>query len=234
MKVARDSTQVWATLRPAATDSTPKDTAYTPVASPMLSASRVTLSSRTGATVASAPVTPRLSDLTTLRLGGPPRALVEATDEAALVAAVREAEPPVLVLAGGSNLVVADAGFDGTVVARAHARHRARRRRALTVAAGEPWDDLVAYCVAHGLAGVECLTGIPGSTGATPIQNVGAYGQEVAQTITSVRVLDRETDAVRRPRAASECGFGYRASRFKYRDRWVVLSVTFDAARVAS
>ncbi len=168
---------------------------------------------------------PRLSDLTTLRLGGPPRAYVEATDEAALLTAVREAEPPVLVLAGGSNLVVADAGFDGTVVA-VRTRGIEHDGPRLTVAAGEPWDAVVAYCVDHDLAGIECLSGIPGSTGATPIQNVGAYGQEVAQTITSVRVLDRERDAVV-DLPAQECGFGYRASRFKYRDRWVVLSVTF-------
>ncbi len=166
-----------------------------------------------------------LSDLTTLRLGGPARAYVEATDEASLVAAVRTAEPPVLVLAGGSNLVVADAGFDGTVVA-VRTRGIERDGARLTVAAGEPWDALVAFCVEHDLAGVECLSGIPGSTGATPIQNVGAYGQEVAQTITSVRVLDRHNDVIQ-DLPAAECGFGYRASRFKYDDRWVVLSVTF-------
>jgi len=168
---------------------------------------------------------PDLADLTTLRLGGPAREYVEAFDEDAIVAAVRAAARPVLVLAGGSNLVVADAGFDGTVV---HVRSRgiAQAGACLTVAAGEPWDAFVAVCVADGLAGVECLSGIPGSTGATPIQNVGAYGQEVAQTITSVRVFDRDADEVLDV-AAADCGFGYRASRFKYRDRWVVLSVTF-------
>jgi UDP-N-acetylmuramate dehydrogenase len=167
-----------------------------------------------------------LADLTTLRLGGPARTFVIARDEAEIVAAVRAAAPPVLVLAGGSNLVVADAGFDGTVV---HVASRGVQRDGtwLTVAAGEPWDDLVALTVAAGLAGLECLSGIPGSTGATPIQNVGAYGQEVAETITSVRVLDREADAVLDLDAA-ECGFGYRASRFKYHDRHVVLSVTFQ------
>lgn len=170
---------------------------------------------------------PRLADLTTLRLGGPARAYVEVDGEDALVAAVREAEPPVLVLAGGSNLVVADAGFDGTVVA-VRSRGIERDGARLTVAAGEPWDDLVAYTVEHGLAGMECLSGIPGSTGATPIQNVGAYGQEVAHTITSVRVLDREEDAVV-DLPANQCGFEYRNSRFKSsRDRWVVLSVTFE------
>jgi UDP-N-acetylmuramate dehydrogenase len=172
-------------------------------------------------------VTPRLllSDLTTLRLGGPARSYVEADSEEAIVAAVRAAAPPTLVLAGGSNVVVADEGFDGTVV---HVRSRGvtRENGRLTVAAGEPWDDVVAACVADGLAGIECLAGIPGSTGATPIQNVGAYGQEVAQTIAGVRVLDRARDAVL-DLAPEECAFGYRSSRFKYRDRWVVLSVTF-------
>jgi UDP-N-acetylmuramate dehydrogenase len=170
-------------------------------------------------------VPPPLSSLTTLRLGGPPKAFVPAESEDAIIAAVRAAEPPVLVLAGGSNLVVADAGFDGTVVA-VRSRGVTRDGTRMTVAAGEPWDGFVAACVAEGLAGVECLSGIPGSTGATPIQNVGAYGQEVAQTIASVRVYDRETDAVLDLEPA-DCEFGYRTSRFKYRDRWVVLSVTF-------
>ena len=103
---------------------------------------------------------------------------------------------PLLVLAGGSNLVVADEGFPGSVV-RIATRGIARAGAALEVAAGEPWDPLVADCVAGGLAGVECLAGIPGSVGATPIQNVGAYGQEVAETIAAVRVLDRADGAVR-------------------------------------
>src|SRR4051812_29831566 len=137
-----------------------------------------------------------LADLTTLRLGGPARSLVEATTEDEIVEAVRDAEPPVLVLAGGADGVIADSGFPGPGV-RIASRGAERRRRGdwviLTVQAGEPWDDFVAGCVEDGLAGVECLAGIPGSTGATPIQNVGAYGQEVAETITSVRVLDRRS-----------------------------------------
>ncbi len=168
---------------------------------------------------------PPLSDLTTLRLGGPARDYIEATDEDAIVAAVRAARPPVLVLAGGSNLVVADAGFDGTVIG-VRSRGVVREGTRLTAAAGEPWGEFVVAAIAAGLAGVECLAGIPGSTGATPIQNVGAYGQEVADVIESVRVLDREEDRVL-TLAGAECGFGYRTSRFKYRDRWVVLSVTF-------
>ena len=170
-----------------------------------------------------------LSELTTLRLGGPPRRLVEARDEAAIVAAVREADDagePVLVVAGGSNLVVADAGFPGTVV-----RIASRGIEGGTVAAGEEWDPFVARCVADGLAGVECLSGIPGSVGATPIQNVGAYGQEVADVIRSVRAYDRRAREVREIPAA-ECGFAYRSSAFT-RDpgHWVVLAVTFDLPR---
>ena len=129
-------------------------------------------------------------------------------------------------LAGGSNLVVADEGFPGTVV-RIATRGIAREGATLEVAAGEPWDPLVADCVAGGLAGVECLAGIPGSVGATPIQNVGAYGQEVAETISAVRVLDRADGAVR-TLAPADCGFTYRSSAFKREPgRWVVLAVSF-------
>ena len=166
-----------------------------------------------------------LAELTTLRLGGPAARLVEARDEAGLVAAVRAAEPPLLVLAGGSNLVIADEGFPGTVV-RLATRGIERDGDRLTVAAGEPWDPLVAACVRDGLQGFECLSGIPGSVGATPIQNVGAYGQEVAETVETVRVLDRESDRVV-DMPAAECGFRYRGSVFKYHDRRTVLSVTF-------
>ena len=146
---------------------------------------------------------PPLRELTTLRLGGAPGRLLEARDEAALVDAVRAADAagePLLVLAGGSNVVVADEGFPGTVVRIATrgvaAVDAPPGHAALEVQAGEPWDALVARCVAGGLAGVECLAGIPGSVGATPIQNVGAYGQEVAGTIRAVRVLDRSSGVV--------------------------------------
>src|SRR4051794_29803161 len=127
----------------------------------------------------------RLAELTTLRLGGPARRLVEARDEGELVSAVREAGEPGPGLAGGSNVVVADEGFDGTVVrvaSRGIRGDRAGDRVRLTAQAGEPWESLVAAAVADELAGVESLAGIPGSTGATPIQNVGAYGQDVAET----------------------------------------------------
>lgn len=173
-----------------------------------------------------------LAPLTTLGLGGPAGRLVEAETEAELCDVIRACDAagePVLVLGGGSNVVVADAGFDGTVVrvaTRGIARRREGDRVVLDVAAGEPWDGLVADAVADRLAGIECLAGIPGLTGATPIQNVGAYGQEVADTIVGVRVLDRERGIVEALPAAA-CGFRYRSSAFKARDRYVLLEVTF-------
>jgi UDP-N-acetylmuramate dehydrogenase len=134
------------------------------------------------------------------------------------------------VLAGGSNVVVADDGFDGTVV---HVATRGLRLDRgpdgavlLSAQAGEPWEAVVERAQGEGLAGVECLTGIPGSAGATPIQNVGAYGQEVAATVTEVRALDRRTGAVERL-PADACGFRYRTSVFKHDDRRVVLGVSF-------
>ena len=171
----------------------------------------------------------RLADLTTLAVGGPVDRLVEVTDAGELVAAVREADEagrPLLVLGGGSNLVAPDEGWPGDVVA-VRTRGIERSGAVLTVQAGEDWDGLVAHTVASGLAGIEALSGIPGSTGATPVQNVGAYGQEVAQTITAVRVYDR-AEKSERTLSPEECGFAYRDSRLK-RDpsRFVVLDVTF-------
>jgi UDP-N-acetylmuramate dehydrogenase len=182
-----------------------------------------------------------LSELTTLRLGGPAARLVEAATDDEIVDAVRsedDARRPLLVLAGGSNVVVADAGFPGTVVRVASSSVRREElgagRVRLEVAAGEPWDPLVAECVAGGLAGIECLSGIPGSVGATPIQNVGAYGQDVAETVTAVRVYDRERGAVAEL-APGECRFTYRSSVFKRTPgRWVVLAVSFDLERSSS
>ena len=165
----------------------------------------------------------RLAPLTTLRLGGPAGQLIEAHSEDELVAAIRSGAE--LVLAGGSNVVIADDGVPGTVVL-VRTRGIAREDRELVVAAGEPWDDVVAHCVARGLQGFECLSGIPGSTGATPIQNVGAYGQDVSETVAWVRVYDRETDEIV-VMSAAECVFDYRRSVFKYRDRWTVLAVAF-------
>ncbi len=172
----------------------------------------------------------QLADLTTLRLGGPAGRFIEAHTEDELVALVREADAadePLLVLAGGSNVVVGDEGFPGTVV---HVLTRGVERdgTSFVVQAGEPWDAFVAARVEEGLAGIECLPGIPGSIGATPIQNVGAYGQEVAEVITSVRVLNR-ADGTVTELAPSECGFSYRSSAFKREPgEWVVLAVTFQ------
>jgi len=162
---------------------------------------------------------------TTLGLGGPAADVVEARTDEELIAALRENER-VLVLAGGSNVVVADEGFPGTVV-RVMTTGVTRDDDLVHVAAGEPWDAFLARCVDHGRAGAECLSGIPGSIGATPIQNVGAYGQEVAETIAAVRVYDRREDRVV-DLAPSECGFGYRTSAFKRDpDRHVVLRVSY-------
>jgi UDP-N-acetylmuramate dehydrogenase len=169
-----------------------------------------------------------LAPLTTLRLGGPARRLVAAHSEAELVETVRAADAagePLLVLAGGSNVVIADAGFPGTVVLL-RTTGVASEGDELRVQAGEPWDALVARTVAEGLQGFECLSGIPGSTGATPIQNVGAYGQDVSETVTWVRVLDRPTGAVV-TMTATECGFDYRTSVFRKDPRRVVLEVGF-------
>ncbi len=183
-------------------------------------------------------LTPTLADLTTLRVGGPASRVVEVHEVDELVEAVSAADAagePLLVVGGGSNLLVADEGFGGTVV-------RVLTRgigvlsdddcsgATLTVAAGEPWDALVQHAVEQGWAGVEALSGIPGSTGATPIQNVGAYGQEVSQTVARVRTWDRVLNGVR-TFAAADCRFGYRSSRFKADpSRFVVLDVTFQLA----
>jgi UDP-N-acetylmuramate dehydrogenase len=176
----------------------------------------------------------RLADYTTIGLGGPARGFVPAATEAELVAAVAAADAsgePVLILGGGSNLVVADAGFDGTVIqVRTRGCGRGGEAGLVTVAAGEDWDAVVAWTVAEGLAGLECLSGIPGLAGATPLQNVGAYGQEVSQAITQVRAYDRTAGTiVTIPNA--RCGFGYRTSRFRSSPgRFVILSVTFRLA----
>jgi UDP-N-acetylmuramate dehydrogenase len=180
---------------------------------------------------------PTLAEMTTLRLGGEPRRIVAARTQDEIVAAVRDADAagePVLVLAGGSNVVVADEGFPGVVVqvlTRGVERTGGAGTARLTVEAGEPWDPFVASCVHDGLAGVECLSGIPGSAGATPIQNVGAYGQEVAETITAVRVYDRAAGAIREM-SPPACEFSYRSSIFKRTPgRWVVLAVELELPR---
>ena len=184
----------------------------------------------------------RLADLTTLRLGGPAAKIVHSSTADELVATVRDCDErgePVLVLCGGSNVVVADEGFDGTVVrvgvqgVEVDAAGCAADDLAacggviVTVAAGETWDDLVQRSLAEGWTGIEALSGIPGGVGATPMQNVGAYGQEVAETIWAVRTYDRAAGAVR-TFANADCGFGYRTSRFRGHDRFVVLAVSYQ------
>ncbi|MEU6099466.1 UDP-N-acetylmuramate dehydrogenase [Streptomyces flaveolus] len=170
-----------------------------------------------------------LAPLTTFRLGGPATRLITATTDAEVIAAVREADDtgtPLLLIGGGSNLVIGDKGFDGTALHIA-TRGLTLDGTTLELAAGEVWTDAVARTVEAGLAGIECLAGIPGSAGATPIQNVGAYGQEVSATITEVIAYDRrnrETVAL----ANADCAFAYRHSRFKAEpDRYVVLRVRF-------
>lgn len=187
---------------------------------------------------AAAPTTATsLAAYTTLRLGGPAAQVLIVTDTDEIIQSVRAAaaaREPALVLGGGSNAVVADEGFPGTVIIIRTGGLRVVDTDDATVTvrvdAGVPWDEVVATAVAEGWSGVECMSGIPGNTGATPIQNVGAYGQEVSETITAVRVLDRVTDEVR-TMAPGECRFSYRMSVFKHSDRWVVLSADFRLRR---
>jgi UDP-N-acetylmuramate dehydrogenase len=158
-----------------------------------------------------------LADRTTLRVGGPAARLVTASTAAEVCEVVGECDArgePVLVLGGGSNLLVSDEGFAGTVVEVATRGVETSAAGVVTVAAGEDWDGVVARTVDEGLAGVECLSGIPGSTGATPVQNVGAYGQEVAQTLRHLVAYERPTREVR-TLGPDDCGFAYRHSRFK-------------------
>ncbi|WP_129841024.1 UDP-N-acetylmuramate dehydrogenase [Streptomyces sp. RFCAC02] len=168
-----------------------------------------------------------LATLTTFRVGGPADRLVTATTDEEVVEAVRAADAggtPLLIIAGGSNLLIADEGFRGTAL-RIATRGFALEGERLELAAGERWSDAVARTVDAGLAGVECLAGVPGSAGATPIQNVGAYGQEVSGVIAEVVAFDRAADRVV-TLPGDACGFGYRTSRFKADPgRFVVLRV---------
>jgi UDP-N-acetylmuramate dehydrogenase len=176
-----------------------------------------------------------LAPYTTLRIGGPARFFCEVEGEAELVEAVsfaKERNLPLFVLGGGSNLLVSDAGFDGVVLRVGGAVSKRERREGesvlLEVGAGENWDDVVLYAVDRGYAGIECLAGIPGDAGGTPVQNVGAYGQEVAETIVQVRAYDLETAAfVDLDHEA--CRFGYRRSLFnaEARGRYIVTAVTY-------
>lgn len=177
-----------------------------------------------------------LAGYTTLRLGGPAARFVRAERSADLVDAVRAADADderLLVLGGGSNLVIADAGFDGTVVQVATSGCGYDRLGdgsvQLTVEAGMDWDTTVARTVAEDLGGLECLSGIPGLVGATPVQNVGAYGVEIADLLVSVDLLDRRSGQVRTV-AADALGLGYRTSVLKGADSAIVLRVRFVLA----
>jgi len=175
-----------------------------------------------------------LAPHTTLRLGGPADRLVEAGSAREIVETLRAADDagePLLLLGGGSNVVVADEGVRGTVLL---VRSAGRRMESLhdgtvlvTVEAGEDWDALVAATVNAGLGGLECLSGIPGRTGATPVQNVGAYGVEIADVLLDVDLYDRRTGQVRPHLPAVDLGLGYRASVLKHRDDAIVLRVRF-------
>ncbi|MEI2766266.1 MAG: UDP-N-acetylmuramate dehydrogenase [Dermatophilaceae bacterium] len=171
-----------------------------------------------------------------MRVGGPADRLVTAGSTDELVEAIREGDAagqPLIILGGGSNVVIADAGWRGTVVRVATRGIQVESADACSgatvrVAAGEPWDEFVALAVSQGWSGVEALSGIPGCVGATPIQNVGAYGQEIAQTLAQVRVWDRSAGGVR-TLAAADCEFAYRDSRFKRAaGRYVVLDVVLQ------
>lgn len=183
-----------------------------------------------------------LASMTTLRLGGPARRVLAPDREEEVLWAIREVDAErgrLLVLGGGSNLVVSDEGFDGTVLRMVTRGVEVAPDPAspelvhVTAAAGEPWDELVARCVGDGLSGVECLGGIPGLVGAVPMQNVGAYGQDVSETIVRVRTFDRAVSRiVDFDREA--CGFAYRHSVFRGRERHVILAVTFQLAKDAA
>jgi UDP-N-acetylmuramate dehydrogenase len=178
-----------------------------------------------------------LAGLTTLGIGGPAKFYTEVKTTDDLASAIEWARVhnvPFFILGGGSNVVVADHGFDGVVIKMAIAGVDVRVENStaiLTVGAGESWDDFVAYSVASGYAGIECLSGIPGLVGATPIQNVGAYGQEVSQTIKRVEVLDTSSGQIIHLDSV-ECGFSYRTSRFKAIEpaRFVITRVAYRLA----
>jgi UDP-N-acetylmuramate dehydrogenase len=182
--------------------------------------------------------TPPLAILTTLRVGGPADGLVTVSSTDQLIAAVKlsaELEQPILIVGGGSNLVVSDRGFAGTaIVLRNRGVEVASQDGGnvrLAVESGEPWDEFVAWTIAQGLSGLEALSGIPGLVGATPIQNVGAYGQEVSTYIDKVEAIHRYTGE-QRTFTRAECDFGYRTSVFKQRkDVFVITRVHFALQR---
>jgi UDP-N-acetylmuramate dehydrogenase len=177
-----------------------------------------------------------LSSWTTFGVGGTARYFLNATSEADVVDGLDFAKTrnlPVFVLGGGSNLVVADRGFSGLVL-RIGLKSMTWEGAQLRAGAGEDWDEVVAACVAKGFGGVECLSGIPGLAGGTPVQNVGAYGQEIADVLVGVRALDRQTQSLVEL-TRDDCGFAYRSSIFNttHKDRYIVLSITYQLHKAA-
>jgi len=178
-----------------------------------------------------------LAPFTTLHIGGPARYLARITTEPELLEAIhfaREKSLPIFTVGGGSNLVVPDAGFPGLILFAAIGSSARLDGSQIKVDAGVAWDDFVRSTCMLGLTGVECLAGIPGLVGGAPIQNIGAYGQEVSTTIAEVRALDLETLAFL-TLSKEECGFSYRTSIFNttHRNRYIVTQVTFRFDRTA-
>lgn len=174
-----------------------------------------------------------LRDFTSLRVGGPAQNFVEVGTESEIIAAIEAAgDSPILIIGGGTNILVADTGFAGTVIRitsnSIESEIDACSGATLTIGAGEDWDEFVATTLERGFAGLETLSGIPGTVGAAPIQNIGAYGHEVSEFITRVRTYDRQKRAVK-TFTNSECEFSYRNSHFKaHPGRYVVLDVQFN------
>jgi UDP-N-acetylmuramate dehydrogenase len=170
---------------------------------------------------------------TSLRVGGPAKSIVNVSTEAEIIAAIEAAgDSPVLIIGGGSNVLISDSGFEGTVIHiannQAESEVDACSGATLTIGAGEDWDQFVATTISRGFAGLETLSGIPGTVGAAPIQNIGAYGHEVSEFITRVRTYDRQARAIKTFTNA-ECEFEYRSSHFKkHPGRYIVLSVQFQ------
>ena len=177
-----------------------------------------------------------LNKYTSLRVGGPAKKIINVSTEAEIIAAIEDAgDSPVLILGGGSNVLVSDRGFEGTVIHiannQAESEVDACSGATLTIGAGENWDSFVATTISRGFAGLETLSGIPGTVGAAPIQNIGAYGHEVSEFITRVRTYDREKKAIKTFTNA-DCEFEYRNSHFKkHPGRYIVLSVQFQIRR---
>jgi len=174
-----------------------------------------------------------LHKYTSLRVGGPAKSIVNVSTEAEIIAAIEAAgDSPILIIGGGSNVLISDNGFEGTVIHiannQAESEVDACSGATLTIGAGEDWDQFVATTISRGFAGLETLSGIPGTVGAAPIQNIGAYGHEVSEFITRVRTYDRQAKAIKTFTNA-ECEFEYRNSHFKkHPGRYVVLSVQFQ------